>query len=187
MAQQDTDDGADLDDQGKALLAAAATLETDVSGWEVIDQCGAALANWVDDRDNPIFGVSVMSTSKSIPPEGEDEIQSREGAYGVRRMTRYRTVSGYQLIAGPTRTDGTEYTVIDEWYGTPEQTPRETEHDLLLDVLQRARMWLRAHIPRQKRLSACMDGYGPDPLPEAELEAEQGQGTLDSFGDRLGA
>lgn len=185
MAQTEDDvDGTDseLDEETEKLLAAADELEIDCGGWASIDQVGAAVANWVDDPDEPVVGVTVLSTGTTVPAERYDDDSEQNSS----RRRRRREVSGYKLSVGPTRTDGGTATTIDEWYGTPDQTPREVSHDIYLDVLRRARMWLQFHSPRAKRIEACLDGYGPDPLPEQQIDADEGQGTLNEYGSRLG-
>lgn len=172
----------DLDAETEAFLSAAEELKTDCGGWDAIRQMGAIVACWVDDSDDPVFGVGVLSTGKSVPLEGKDEIQTREGVLGGSYTCGHRTVSGYELSIGPTRTDGGTSITIDEWYGDPEQTPREAELDIYLDVLRKARMWLQFHSPRQMRVAACLNGNGPSILPEQIEDADDGQGTLGQYG-----
>lgn len=166
------------DEEDERLLGEAARLETDCAGWTAIEQVGAAFANWVDDPDDPVYGVNVVLTGKCVPPKGHEEIPTRTGSFGATYMRSYRRVSGYKLIAGPTNTDGGTSETIAEWYGKPDQSPREVEHDIYLDVVRRARAWLHAHSPRSKRIEAILDGNGPDRLPEQEVAAGEGQETL---------
>ena len=181
----ETESGADGETEDEHLLAEAAGLETDCAGWTAIDQVGAAFANWIDDPDDPVYGVSVMSTGKSIPPAGYDEIPTRKGSFGATYTTAHRRVSGYKLVAGPTNTEGGTSEVIGEWYGRPKQTPREVGHDIYLDVVRRARAWLHAHSPQSKRNKAIINGCGPDRFPDQEADTGENQGTLVEFDNQM--
>lgn len=160
------------------------SLERDCAGWTYIGQLGGALANWVDDPDDPFWGITVLTTGKQVSPDGEGKPKTQEDIWGVSRVVASKSVSGYTVDYGPSHGDGATTTeTITERYGEPDQSPRDVEEAIYEDVLEDARTWLREHDPEAMRQRAINDGYVPNPLPEAEADTDVKQDGLDSFID----
>jgi hypothetical protein len=124
-------------------------LESNCNGWTHIGGLGGAVANWVDNPDDPLYGVCILSTGTMCPPEGEDEIPTYDGPYGS-RPTRFRNAEGYELSIGATGTDGSAPTYL-RFFGHPDQTPRQAEPATLASALQYARWWMQATPPERAR------------------------------------
>lgn len=173
----DTTAGTDESGHEDALYP---SLETDTNGWEYVGQFGAAVSNWVDDADDPRWGVTVLSTGTSVQPEGSDGTRTSGGRFGSYGRVA-RTAHGYELVVGPSKGDVTDTETVDEWFGDPDQTPREVEQELFTTVLRAAREWLQEHDPEEKRADAIEAGFVPDPLPEPQEDTADGQGTLGTY------
>jgi hypothetical protein len=124
-------------------------LESNCNGWTYTGGIGGAVANWVDNPDDPLYGVGIVSTGAMCPPEGEDEIPTSKGLYGS-RPTRFRNAEGYELSIGATGTDGSAPTFL-RFFGHPDQTPRQAEPATLASALQYARWWMKATPPERAR------------------------------------
>lgn len=157
-------------------------LERDCNGWTYIGQLGGALDNWVDDPDNPYWGLTILTTSKQVAMDSTGPPKTRETIRGSSQIVASRTVNGYSISQGPSHGDSvTTAKTVSEIYGKPEQSPREVEKSVYENVLRESRKWMQNHAPATMRQRALDQGYTPDPLPEAKMDTDEEQDGLDSF------